>query len=63
VFHRPQTANNVTSPDLLYDQNSDPKNARDIVLRLDGSTRPYDVSEFSAATSTDPSKWQTQDFD
>jgi prepilin-type N-terminal cleavage/methylation domain-containing protein len=63
VFHRPQTANNVTSPDLLYNSDSDPRNARDIVLRLDGSTRAYNVSEFATATSSNPSKWQTQDFD
>jgi hypothetical protein len=65
VFHRPQTANGIATPDLLYNAATTPeqaKGARDIVLRLDGTTKPYDVTEFATGTAANPSKWQSQDY-
>ncbi|HEX8234939.1 MAG TPA: type II secretion system protein [Abditibacteriaceae bacterium] len=67
VFHRPQTANNLATPDQLYATGAnaptaaDAKGARDIILRLDGSAKPYDVTTFNTPTGS-PTMWQTQDF-
>ncbi|MBW3635378.1 MAG: prepilin-type N-terminal cleavage/methylation domain-containing protein [Armatimonadetes bacterium] len=66
VFHRLQTANNINSPGELYTTGTDVdgSNARDIVLRLDGSAKPVDVSKWydPAITPPDFSKnvWQNQ---
>ena len=59
VYHRPNTANDVPLPADLYKTPTpqDGNNARDIVLRLDGSTKAVDVSTWNAAT---PSPWQIQ---
>ena len=59
VFHRLPTANNINSPGELYTTGPDVDgaNARDIVLRLDGTIKPVDVSQWN-----DPAKnvWQNQ---
>ena len=57
VYHRPQTANDVALPGDLYATPpiGDGRNARDIILRLDGSTDSVDVFEFKAKQ-----KWQAQ---
>jgi prepilin-type N-terminal cleavage/methylation domain-containing protein len=47
IFHRPQTANGIRNPLDLYADGEKSKYARDIVLRLDGSARSVDVSEWS----------------
>jgi prepilin-type N-terminal cleavage/methylation domain-containing protein len=60
IFHRTQTANSLNEADDLYTNRDNDKGARDIVLRLDGTTKPLDVTAFNTGT---PSKWQTQDFD
>lgn len=46
VYHRPNTANDLPLPTDLYstDPTIDGKGARDIVLRLDGTTKVDDVS-------------------
>jgi prepilin-type N-terminal cleavage/methylation domain-containing protein len=69
VFHRPQTANNVATVAELYADSPpsgyDPQGARDIILRLDGSYKPYDVTAFNTPEPTNdsiPSIWQNQDF-
>ena len=57
MFHRVQTADNLIAPGQLGDASagSGSKNARDIVLRLDGSAKSVNVSEWK-----DRSLWQTQ---
>jgi hypothetical protein len=64
VFHRPQTANDITSPEQLYASGNVQRavGARDIILRLDGTTKPYDVADFATAADDEPTKWQSQDF-
>jgi hypothetical protein len=67
AFHRLQTANNINSPGELYTTGPDidGANARDIVLRLDGTAKPVDVSKWNPqppAIPPAPSKsfWQNQ---
>ena len=67
MFHRVQTADNLIAPGQLGDASagSGSKNARDIVLRLDGSAKSVNVSEWNptpGATPLNPAanKWQTQ---
>ena len=57
VWHRSPTANDIFAPGQLG-YGGDPQNARDMVLRLDGSVKPVGV----ATWKTDPSgsRWQTQ---
>ncbi len=67
VFHRTQTANNLSTVDELYDTTPasgyDPQGVRDIILRLDGSVKAYDVSNFNTpTTASTPTIWQNQDF-
>ena len=57
VFHRLQTANDLIAPGQLG-YGGDPKGARDIVLRLDGSTKSVGVSTWK--TDASGNKWQTQ---
>lgn len=58
-FHRQETVD-VRHPDDIY--NNDPTGpARDLILRVDGTVKSYDVSMFS--TGREPqTKWQQQDF-
>ncbi len=58
VFHRLPTANNIIAPGQLG-YGGDGKNARDVVLRLDGTVRSLDVSTWNAPTGG-ATKWQTQ---
>ena len=65
VFHRVQTANDVASPAELYKTPTEPtgsQNARDIILRLDGTAKTVDVSgtPWYPGTATNPSLWQIQ---
>lgn len=72
VFHRLQTAKNVITPgpDQLYTPTtvvppSDGTGARDIILRLDGTARSYDVSRWNDPQFPSPnhgSNWQNSDF-
>jgi prepilin-type N-terminal cleavage/methylation domain-containing protein len=56
VFHRPQTANGLRNPLDLYADAEKSKYARDVVLRLDGSARSLDVSNWS---NPDLDLWRT----
>lgn len=57
VYHRVQTANDLFAPgELGYA--GDASNVRDMVLRLDGSTKSVDVSPWK--TNAADNKWQTQ---
>ena len=65
VYHRPNTANDIALPTDLYQTPTtvpgDGTGARDIVLRLDGSAKPVDVSQWNTAPSaTIPPMWQLQ---
>lgn len=73
VYHRLLTAKNVINPgaNQIYDpaaattDNFDGTGARDIILRLDGSARSYDISKWSSPDF--PNKdhgpnWQISDF-
>ncbi len=68
VFHRLPTANNINSPGELYTTGADVdgSNARDIVLRLDGTAKAVDVSKwYDPAVVTVPpdvtkNVWQNQ---
>ncbi len=71
VYHRLQTAKNVITPgpDQIYTPApvvppSDGTGARDIVLRLDGTARSYDVSRWNNpdSTGTHGPNWQNSDF-
>jgi type II secretory pathway pseudopilin PulG len=58
-YHRQETVD-VQQPDDIY--NSDPAGpARDLILRLDGTFKAYDVSQFSVGREPQ-TKWQQQDF-
>ncbi len=57
VWHRVQTANDIIAPGQM-NYGGDPQNARDIVLRLDGSVKSVNVSNWKADASGN--KWQTQ---
>ncbi len=60
IHHRFQTGKNVTTPGELYGPTPiDSANTRDIVLRLDGSAKAVDVTQWK--TATPPTNfWQTQ---
>ena len=64
VYHRPNTANDLALPTDLYQTpnpiEGDGTGARDIVLRLDGSARAIDVSQWNVSTATKPPVWQLQ---
>jgi len=62
VYHRLPTARRVDRPELLYDNSSDPKDARDIVLRLDGSVRSLDVTGFATNRGSGLTTWQEPIF-
>lgn len=70
VFHRLQTGKNVFMPgaNQLYDATtamSDGEGARDVVLRLDGTARSYDVSKWNnpdLPSAMHGSNWQISDF-
>lgn len=59
IYHRLPTANNLASPmELSTAANpSDAEGAKDLILRLDGSVKPYDVSLFHTNGS-----WTKQGF-
>lgn len=62
IFHRPQMSNALENPAALYDSGTaaeDAAGARDIVLRLDGSAKPVDVTSWNQLVDGF-SKWQTQ---
>lgn len=49
VYHRLPTANNLDRPGDLYTASAnDARDARDIILRLDGSVRTLDVTKFNS---------------
>ena len=60
VYHRIPTANNIGNPNDLYnDGNStvdERKNAKDLILRLDGHVDTLDVSAFNVSKA-----WITQE--
>ncbi len=70
VYHRPQTANDLALPTDLYNTATpgspagvpgDGTGARDIVLRLDGSAKAVDVSQWNVSPSKGvPPLWQLQ---
>lgn len=67
TFHRLQSAQNLVGPNPreLYGGNGNANGARDIVLRLDGSARSYDVSRWNARnfpSANHGSNWQISDF-
>lgn len=60
IYHRLQTANNLNGPADMYGPAPlDSANAKDVVLRLDGSAKAVDVSQWNPA---DPASnfWQRQ---
>lgn len=57
VWHRLPTANDIIAPGQLG-YGGDPQNARDIVLRLDGSVKSVGVAPWK--TDAGGNKWQTQ---
>ncbi|WP_105482798.1 type II secretion system protein [Abditibacterium utsteinense] len=59
IYHRLQTANNINFPGDLYTVPDDSKNAKDIVLRVDGSAKAVDVSQWKTAAPAD-NVWQKQ---
>lgn len=46
VYHRIPTANSLGNPDDLYKNADDDKNAKDLILRLDGTVDNVDVSSY-----------------
>ena len=73
TYHRTLTAKNVIGPgaDQLYDTATatangyDGTGARDIILRLDGTARSYDVSKWNLPPTNQPdhgTNWQVSDF-
>lgn len=60
VFHRLQTADNINFPSELYGPAPiSSTNAKDIVLRIDGSVKAIDVAKWNPAAPAD-SVWQKQ---
>ena len=59
IYHRLPTANNINFPGDLYTVPDDSKNAKDIVLRVDGSAKAVDVTTWNPAAPED-STWQKQ---
>ena len=57
VWHRLQTANDIIAPGQMG-YGGDAQNARDIVLRLDGSTKSVNTSTWK--TDATGNRWQTQ---
>ncbi|BCM93424.1 hypothetical protein IAD21_05315 [Abditibacteriota bacterium] len=57
VWHRLQTANDLIAPGQM-NYGGDPQNARDIILRLDGSTKSVNTTNWKADATGN--KWQTQ---
>ena len=57
VWHRLQTANDLIAPGQMG-YGGDAQNARDIILRLDGSTKSVNTSTWKTDASGD--RWQTQ---
>lgn len=63
VHHRLQTAKNLTTNGELYKVPADSTNAKDIVVRLDGSTKAVDVTQWNTPDPAGPpsnNSWQTQ---
>jgi prepilin-type N-terminal cleavage/methylation domain-containing protein len=61
VYHRIPTASRLGNPNNLYQTPANDTGAKDIVLRLDGSAKAYDVTTFKG-TSAETSTWVTQKF-
>ena len=57
VWHRLQTANDLIAPGQMG-YGGDAQNARDIILRLDGSTKSVDTTTWK--TDATGNRWQTQ---
>lgn len=55
IYHRVPTANGLGTPGDLYSNPDDSGNARDVILRLDGSAKSIDVSLWQSQGS-----WQSQ---
>ena len=67
TFHRLPTAQNLLGPNPreLYASPADANGARDVILRLDGSARTYDVTRWNARdfpNANHGSNWQISDF-
>ena len=61
IYHRGATSN-LSAPEKLY-EGTQGAGARDVVLRLDGTTKTVDVSKFNTVESgAKGSLWQTQQF-
>jgi hypothetical protein len=62
LYHRTSTSG-LTSPTALYAAGASSAGASDIILRVDGSAKLRDVSNWkgSSADPTD-SQWQLQNF-
>jgi prepilin-type N-terminal cleavage/methylation domain-containing protein len=57
IYHRLPTSNLALASDVYVPAESEnAKGAKDIILRLDGSARAFDITEFNT------SKWQKQNF-
>lgn len=56
IYHRLPTSN-LSKPDDLYTDTVNAQGAKDIILRLDGTAKTYDVASFKAADS-----WRNQTF-
>jgi len=55
TYHRMPTSN-LAMPYEVYTDATNGKDAKDIILRLDGSARTLDITQFNAGS------WQKQDF-
>jgi hypothetical protein len=59
VYHRVPTANGLATPTDLYAVPADSTNAKEIVLRIDGSANPVDITNWKTANAAD-NIWQKQ---
>ena len=64
IFHRIATGSGVrtVNPRAFYGDPNGAKTARDVVLRVDGSAKSYNVSNWNVATATHAPRWQNPDF-
>ena len=64
VYHRLPTSNNLYGPNprLLYANPADAAGARDMVLRVDGTVKSYDISDWQKPKDGRPALWQISEF-
>lgn len=60
IYHRLPTANNISAPGDLYLVPADDVNAKEIVLRVDGSAKAVDATQWNPTDPTAINLWQSQ---